>query len=134
MTFKWPKKINIGIDDMEVRYLNREKMDIACDVEEGTTFYGLCFLDKNRILICTENPISWLDDDDVVFTRSPSAAFKTLVHEFVHKVCHEYGLSTPDPELLCNVFATEITKFFQACGVEFPPIGVKKKKKVKKNV
>lgn len=122
--FKWPKMLKIGLDKIEIRYLNRKQYEKQHHGGREKWSYGQFRCDINVIIICTETPSTWeLGANEPL---KPKEIFNTLVHEIIHKICEQYDIS--DDEMFVNLFSIEFTKLLQECGIKIPPVKKRSKK------
>ena len=92
---------------------------IPPEVQVGAIMYGLCRNDRLLERLNLSGHINSKDQLIRIAHRKPDQEFLILVHEAVHGICDELGITSGDTsEEFTKALSTGITLFLLSLGIE----------------
>ena len=96
------------------------KLVIPPEVQVGAIMYGLCRNDRLLERLNLSGHINSKDQLIRIAHRKPDQEFLILVHEAVHGICDELGITSDEntSEEFTKALSTGITLFLLSLGIE----------------
>lgn len=94
------------------------KLVIPQEVQIGAIKYGVRRNDRLLERLDLAGHVNSRDQLVRIAHRKPDQEFLILVHEVVHGVCDEFGITGKDSEKFIKALSTGVTIFLQSLGIE----------------